>query len=114
MVGTAGYTEYIAHDEFRSGLPGGRFRLVVDPELARRYVSQRLLLVVFITPIIGVGLALALMRHTWSGALLVAAGVLLHRLVQWQAPRILLHLALRDAAVYEHVTQNGIMEVRRA
>ena len=105
--------EYVAHEEFRAGLPAGRFRVVVDPKLARRFVSQRLMLIVFVTPLIGVGLALALMRHTLAGGLLVAAGVLLHRVVQWQAPKILLHLALRDPKVYAHVTQNGVMEVRR-
>jgi hypothetical protein len=108
------YAEAISHEEFRAGLPMGRLRLVVNPKLARRYVSQRLLLVVVLMPVIGIGVALVLMRATWPGALLVAAGVLVHRTVQWQAPRILLHMALRDAAVYEHVTQNGIMEVRRA
>ncbi|WP_222623139.1 hypothetical protein [Ramlibacter cellulosilyticus] len=110
----AGYAEYVAHEEFRSGLPAGRFRVVVDPKLARRYVAQRLLLLVIVMPVIGVGIALALTGSTWAGAVLVALGVLLNRVVMWQAPRILLHLALRDAKVYEHVTQNGVMEVRRA
>jgi hypothetical protein len=54
------------------------------------------------------------MGRTWSGALLVAAGVALNRVTMWQAPRLLLHMALRDASVYAFVTQNGIMEVRRA
>jgi hypothetical protein len=108
------YAEYIAHEEFRAGLPAGRFRVVVDPKLARRYVAQRLLLLVVVMPVIGVGIALVLTGRTWPGALLVAAGVLLHRVVRWQAPKILLHMALRDAAVYEFATHNGLMEVRRA
>jgi hypothetical protein len=108
------YAESIPYEEFRAGLPAGRFRLVVNPKLARRFVSQRLMLVVIVMPVIGIGIALVLMHVTWPGALLVAAGVLLHRGVQWQASRILLHMALRDAAVYEQVTQGGIMEVRRA
>jgi hypothetical protein len=117
-MGTSGnegeFAEYIAHEEFRAGLPAGRLRVVVDPKLARRYVAQRLMLVVFVMPIIGVGLALVLTGRTWPGALLVAAGVLLNRVVRWQAPKILLHMALRDPAVYEFVTHNGLMEVRRA
>ena len=107
------FAEYIAHEEFRSGLPAGRLRVVVNPKLARRYVAQRLLLLVVVTPVIGVGIALVLTGRTWPGALLVAAGVLLNRVVMWQAPKILLHMALRDAAVYEFVTHNGILEVRR-
>lgn len=104
---------FIAHDEFRAGLPAGRVRVVVNPRLARRYVAQRLLLLVVVTPVIGTGIALALTGRTWGGAALVAAGVALNRIVLWQAPRILLHLALRDPAVYAHVTDDGVMEVRR-
>jgi hypothetical protein len=107
------FAEYVPHEEFRAGLPAGRMRVVVDPKLARRYVAQRLLLLVVLMPVIGVGIALVLTGRTLPGALLVFAGVALHRIVRWQAPKILLNMALRDAAVYEHVTQNGLMEVRR-
>ena len=109
----ADFAEFVAYEDFRSGLPAGRFRVVVNPKLARRYVAQRLLLLVIVTPLIGAGIALALTGRTWPGALLIAAGVVLNRAVSWQAPRILLHLAQRDRAVYEHATQNGVMEVRR-
>jgi hypothetical protein len=113
MAAQEGFAEYIAYEEFRAGLPAGRLRVVVDPKLARRYVAQRLLLLVVLMPVIGVGIALVLTGQTLPGALLVFAGVGLHRIVRWQAPKILLNMALRDAAVYEHVTQNGLMEVRR-
>ena len=108
------FADYVAHEDFRRGLPAGRFQVVVNPKLARRYVSQRLLLIVVLMPVIGVGLALALTGRTWAGALLVAGGILLNRVVMWQAPKILLHMALRDPAVYDFVTQNGVMEVRRS
>jgi hypothetical protein len=108
------FAEYVAYEDFRSGLPAGRYRVVVNPKLARRYVSQRLWLVVFVLPLIGVGMALAMTGRTWPGALLVAAGVLLNRVVSWQAGRIVLYLALHDAKAYQQVTQDGVMEVRRA
>ena len=115
MADSAGeeFAEYVAWEDFRGGLPAGRFRVVVDPKLARRYVSQRLMLIVLVLPIVGVGIALALTGRTWPGALLIGAGVLLNRVVMWQAGRILLHLALNDAKTYEQVTQAGVMEVRR-
>ncbi|HYE38364.1 MAG TPA: hypothetical protein VEB23_00435 [Ramlibacter sp.] len=114
MAAQEGFAEYVSHEEFRAGLPAGRLRVVVDPKLARRYVAQRLLLMVVLMPVIGVGIALVLTGQTLPGALLVFGGVGLHRVVRWQAPKILLNMALRDARVYEHVTQNGLMEVRRA
>jgi hypothetical protein len=108
------FADHVSFEEFRAGMPAGRFRLVVNPKLARRWVAQRLLLMVLVLPVIGVGIALVLMRQTWPGALLVLAGVLLNRAVMWQAPKILLHFALQDAKAYEAVTQSGVMEVRRA
>ena len=108
------FAEHVAFEEFRAGLPAGRFRVVVDPKLARRYVSQRLLLIVLLMPLIGIGIALALLGARWTGGLLVACGVVLHRLLMWQAPQILLHMAAGDAKVYAHATQSGLMEVRRA
>lgn len=108
-----GFAEYVAFEEFRAG-PSGRFRVVVDPKLARRYIAQRLLLMVLLIPFLGLGIALALLGARWTGGLMVAAGVIFHRLVMWQAPHILLHMAARDARVYEHATQHGLMEVRRA
>jgi hypothetical protein len=104
---------HVAHDEFRAGLPHGRFHVVVDRKLARGYVGQRLWLLPVVLPMLGVGLALALSGVTWPGALLVLAGFVLHRAVAWNAGKILLHLALKDATVYGYATQNGIMEVRR-
>jgi hypothetical protein len=108
------FAEYVAHEEFRAGLPAGRFRVVVNPKLARRYVSQRLLLLVVVMPVIGGGIALALLGAIWAGGAVVAAGIALNRIVMWQAPRILLHLALRDPKVYAFATEHALMEVRRA
>lgn len=108
------FADYVSFEEFRDGLPAGRFRVIVEPKQARRYVSQRLMLLVLLLPVIGVGLALALTGRVWAGAAVVAAGVVLSRVVRAQAGKILLHLASHDRAVYEHVTQQGIMEVRRA
>ena len=114
MAADTEFAEYVAFEDFRAGVAAGRFRVVVDPKLARRYVAQRLLLLVLVMPVIGIGIALALLGERWTGALLVAGGVVFHRVVMWQAPHILLHMASRDPKVYEHVTQNGLMEVRRA
>jgi hypothetical protein len=105
--------EFVSHEEFIAGLPRGRFRLIVDPKLARRFVAQRLWLFPWVTAVIGAGMALAFTGSTWPGGLLVLAGVALNRVVAWNAGKILLHLATRDAGTYEAATQGGIMEVRR-
>lgn len=109
-----GFVPYVAHDEFRTGLPHGRFRLVVNPALARPYVVQRTRVNVLAITAIGIGAVLALSGQAAPGVVLVALGIAANRLVKHQAGRIVLHLALKDPAVYAEVTTNGVMEVRRA
>ena len=44
---------------------------------------------------------------------MVTLGILFRRAVKTQAPKILLHLASRDAAAYAEATAHGVMEVQR-
>jgi hypothetical protein len=108
------FVPFIAHDEFRIGLPHGHFRIVVNPALARPYVVQRTRIKVFAITAIGIGAVLALSGQPVPGGTLVVLGIVASRLVQHQAGRIVLHLATKDPAVYAEVTSNGVMEVRRA
>lgn len=104
---------YVSHQEFRTGLPAGHFRVIINRKLARGYVSQRLWMLPVLLPVFGAGLALALSGYTWAGGLLVALGVVVNRAVVWGAGKILLHLALKDPATYDFATQHAILEVRR-
>ena len=106
--------EYIPFEEFRNGLPHGRFRVIVNPKLAAPFVTHRTHATPIAIALIGPGIAAALAGYPWAGAALVAAGVLLRRVVKVQAARILLHLASRVPSVYEHATEHAVMEVRRA
>jgi hypothetical protein len=105
---------FIPHDEFRNGLPFGRFRIVVNPKLARPYVVRRTRIDFLAVMLIGAGAVLALSGPAWAGGVLVAMGIVANRLVRNQAAKILLHLALRDPAVYVESTTQGVMEVRRS
>ncbi len=105
---------YIAHGEFRNGLPFGRFRVVVNPTLARPFVVKRTRVDLVAMIVIGLGAVLALTGNPVVGAVMVALGIAANRLVRHQAGRILLHLAMTQPAVYSEVTSNGTMEVRRA
>jgi CO/xanthine dehydrogenase FAD-binding subunit len=108
------FVAYIAHDEFRRGLPHGHFRIIVNPQLVRPYIVQRTHVNVLAMAFIGVGAVLALAGQALPGVLLVALGIVANRVVRHQAAKIALHLALKDPAVYAEVTSNGVMEVRRA
>jgi hypothetical protein len=106
--------EYIPFEEFRSGLPHGRFRVIVNPALALPFVAHCTHSTPLALAIIGPGIAAALLGYVWIGGLLVAAGVLLRFAVKRHAPRILLHLASHLPSIYEQATEHGVMEVRRA
>ena len=106
--------EFIPFEEFRNGLPHGRFRVIVNPALAPGFVA----FVTHATPLalalIGPGIALAIYGHPVAGGLLVAAACALRWGVKKRAPFMLLHLATRVSAIYEKATEHGVMEVQRA
>lgn len=108
------HAEYVPFEEFREGLPRGRFRVIVNPKLAGPFVAYRTHATPLALAMIGPGIALALVGHPWAGGALVAAGVVLRRTIKSQAPRILLHLAARVPSVYEQATEHAVMEVQRA
>lgn len=105
---------YVPYDEFRTGLPAGRFRVVVNPERARKYVKHRLMLTALILPIIGTGIGVAYFGHAWLGLGLVLLGIAAHRIVAHQAPKILLHMASQDTRIYHEALEFEILEVRLA
>jgi hypothetical protein len=105
---------YVPHAEFRAGLPVGRFRVIVNPERAQKYVKHRLFIVGIALPVLGLGAALALSGYVWAGLPMVALGALLPRVVKAHAPKILLHLAQQDAKTYQEAIDFEILEVRSA
>ena len=110
----ASETIEVSHAEFCRGLPAGLFRLIVNPERARKYVRHRLLIIPVTLAAAGLGTALTLFGYTWIGLGLVALAVLVNRLVSMQSAKILLHLATQDATVYRESIDFEIMEVRHA
>ncbi|MBA4327364.1 MAG: hypothetical protein C0428_03995 [Polaromonas sp.] len=107
-------TVEVSHQEFKTGLPMGRFRLIVNPERAQKYVKHRLFVVGISLPLLGIGAALALSGYFWWGLPMVLVGALLGRVIKAHAAKILLHLALSDPKVYREAIDFEILEVRYA
>ena len=103
---------YVPYQEFRTGLPTGRFRLIVNPERAQKYVKHRLFVVGISLPMLGIGTALSLSGYPWAGLPMIIVGALMHRVIKAHAPKILLHLALHDAKTYHEALNHEILEVR--
>lgn len=104
----------VPYETFRTGLGSGRFRVIVNPERAQKYVKHRLFVVGISLPLLGIGTALALSGYVWAGLPLVIVGALLHRVIKAHATKILLHLALHDVRVYREAIEFEILEVRNS
>ena len=99
----------MTHDQFIDAYRAARIRVVIDPGAAGRYVSARLLLPFVMLPVLGCGVALALIGWLWAGLAVLAAGIAAPRLIKRSAPHFLLTQALEDARTYDDVTQAGIL-----
>jgi hypothetical protein len=103
----------VSHAEFRSGVPAGRYHLIVNPERAQKYVKHRLFVAGISLPLLGIGAALAISGYLWAGLPMVLIGFVLPRIIKAHAPKILLHLAMNDEKTYFEAMDYEILEVRR-
>ena len=101
----------MTHVEFVSAHRNGTLRVRVDPKLASRYISARLLLPFMMLPVLGAGVALALIGWVWSGLAVIALGIVLPRLIKRSAPHFLLTQALRDENLYRELIAAGVLNI---
>ncbi|MBI2311134.1 MAG: hypothetical protein HYU77_01330 [Betaproteobacteria bacterium] len=101
----------MTHQEFVAAYRQGRVRVNVDPVLAGKYLTAKMLLPVVVTPVIGVGAALMLIGFFWLGLAIAVFGILLPRLIKMTAPGFVLTRALQEEKVYQEVTRAGILNI---
>ncbi|MFN7086283.1 MAG: hypothetical protein ACK4N4_06625 [Burkholderiales bacterium] len=99
------------HAEFVAAYSKGRLKVEIDPREAARYVSARLLLPLVMMPVVGLGVALALTGWVWTGLAIIAAGIVVPRLIKRSAPHFVLTQALQDEKIYREVTQAEILRI---
>lgn len=99
------------HSEFVAEYQSGRISVNFDAPRAGRLLSARLLLPLFMLPLLGVGVALALFGWLWSGLAVIALGIVVPRLIKRSAPHFLLTQVLQDAALYDEVYGSGVMQI---
>jgi len=101
----------MTHSEFVAAYARGEIKIEVDPRGAARHLSARLLLPFVMMPVLGIGVALALVGWIFSGFAIIALGIIVPQLIKRSAPHFLLTQALENAAVYEEVTRTGVLRV---
>jgi hypothetical protein len=101
----------MTHAEFIAAYARGEIKVEVDPRGAARHLSARLLLPFVMMPVLGIGVALALVGWIFSGFAIIALGIIAPQLIKRSAPHFLLTQALENAAVYEEVTRSGVLRI---
>ena len=101
----------MTHAEFTEGYRTGSIHVRVDRAAAARYLSARLLLPLFMLPVLGVGVALALIGWLWTGLLVIGVGTLAPILIKRSAPHFVITQALQDAKFYEDASAAGLLEI---
>ena len=89
----------------------GRIVVTFEPKAAGRFLAARTLLPLFVLPLLGLGVALALTGWIWTGLTVIAAGIIAPRLIKRSAPRFLLTQMFTDERLYDDVVRAGIMQV---
>jgi hypothetical protein len=101
----------VTHAEFVEAYRSGSIRVNVDRSAAARFVSARLLLPLVMLPLLGLGVALALVGWLWTGLTVVAVATLAPRLIKRSAPHFVIAHALQDSRFYDDVAAAGLLEV---
>lgn len=101
----------MTHTEFINAYGTGKLKVTIDPAAAAKYLSARLLLPLFMMPVLGIGVAIALVGWIWTGLAVIAIGFIAPRLIKRSAPHFVLTQALQDEKIYSEVTQAGILQI---
>jgi hypothetical protein len=101
----------MTHSEFVAAYHRGEIKVEFDSRGAARYIAARLLLPLVMMPILGIGVALALVGWFFTGLAIIALGIVLPQLIKRSAPHFLFQQALNDPAVYDELTKVGLLRV---
>ncbi len=103
----------LSHRDFVNAFHNGAISITFDARGAARFISARLLLPLFMMPVLGIGIGLALSGWIWTGLFVIALGIVVPRLIKRGAPRFLMQQMMEDEGLYRDVVHAGIMQVVR-
>jgi hypothetical protein len=101
----------MTHAEFVAAYQSGRLRVRIDRAAASRFVSGRAMLPLVLLPILGLGVALAIVGYFIVGALIFLGALLLRFMVKRSSDGFLLWRALQDPDFYQQVRAAGVLSV---
>jgi len=101
----------LTHAQYRDAYARGDIGVRIDPVLAYRYLSARMLLPLVMLAVLGIGTSVALAIHWFPGVLLVIAGFLLPRLTRMSAAQFVMSRSLTDPLIYDDALRLGILHI---
>jgi hypothetical protein len=101
----------VTHAEFVAAYQRGEIRVEFEPKSAARFLSARLLLPFVMMPILGAGVAVALVGWFFTGLTIIALGIVVPQLIKRSAPHFLLQQALQDPALYDALNRATVLRV---
>jgi hypothetical protein len=102
----------MTHAEFVRAYREGSIQVEVDRAAAARLVSGRMLLPFILLPVLGLGVALALVGYVIAGVLVFLAGLGLRLLVRSSSHSFVLSRSLHEPAFYEEMVKNDVLLLR--
>jgi hypothetical protein len=103
----------MTHDEFVHAYGSGAISVHIDRAAAARFMSERLLLPLFMLPVLGIGIALALTGWVWIGLAVIGIATLMPAVIKRSAPHFVVTQAIADPQFYADVIEAGVLEVRK-
>ena len=101
----------MTHEEFVAGYQAGRIRVKIDRQAAARFVAGRTMLPLVLLPVLGLGVALALVGYVITGVTTFVAALLLRYLVRRSSDGFLMSRALQDAEFYRQVLAAQVLMI---
>jgi hypothetical protein len=101
----------MTHADFVAGYASGTIRVQIDRERAAKLVASRLMLPLFLLPVFGLAVALALMGRFVLGAVVFLVALLFRYAVRASSAGFVLSRALGSAAFYEEAVAARLLKV---
>lgn len=101
----------MTHREFRDAYRRGALRVQVDRVKAEKLVSARLLLPLVALPVLGAGVALALVGHWVAGVAVFLVGFGGPRLIRRSAPHFVLTQSLENEQWFRDAVASGALRL---
>ena len=104
----------MTHEEFVAAYQAGRLRVKIDREAAARFVAGRAMLPLVLLPLLGFGVALALVGYIVTGVLVFLGALLVRYLVRRSSDGFLLWRALQDPGFYAQVLAAQVLKIEES